>query len=570
MVCFVLPMLLSGQKKLDFGIYLGMSSHGSDVNSFGKHGASLFNESNLGYGAHLRYGLSDQFGLKLHYKGTKLTADDANLADKEEWGPEHVMRGFTYETSLSEVGLMLDWEILGKNRYSEEDDNGFMRKIFKKVITPYLSAGVALAFVSDDAAARSYNEGSQFVQQNLINGVNADKANGSEGGFQVPFGGGIRFDLSRNVYFDLEYTARLPLSDYLDGVSESGNPDKNDAYQFCGLNLGLRFGPEPDADKDGIPDRTDECPLVPGIEEFNGCPDTDGDGITDAEDDCPQVAGLAQYRGCPDTDSDGIIDKDDACPTVAGEARYNGCPDTDGDGLGDDTDECPNEMGMAKYGGCPTPDTDGDGFDDEADECINTVGTVNGCPDKDGDGFADKDDKCPDDAGTVNGCPDSDNDGVADIDDKCPNQAGVASNNGCPEYTPPTREQLINGYCAPPLTFGSSSSGNRAALKAVIDDVKNFAETYPEAFIHVSGYTDSVGSEAANLSLSTKRARRVATALKNAGIDPARITYEGYGESNPVADNETAEGRELNRRVSVCGSTVKREAAGFGVKGSRF
>ncbi|NNK82647.1 MAG: OmpA family protein, partial [Flavobacteriaceae bacterium] len=67
------------------------------------------------------------------------------------------------------------------------------------------------------------------------------------------------------------------------------------------LGVTIRFGGT-DTDGDGIYDKHDACPEIPGLEQFNGCPDTDGDGIEDAKDDCPDVAGLAEFNGCPDTD----------------------------------------------------------------------------------------------------------------------------------------------------------------------------------------------------------------------------------------------------------------------------
>lgn len=114
--------------------------------------------------------------------------------------------------------------------------------------------------------------------------------------------------------------------------------------------------------------------------------DTDGDGILDKDDKCPTVPGVAKYQGCPipDTDGDGINDENDKCPTVKGLAKYQGCPipDTDKDGINDEADKCPTVPGLAKYEGCPIPDTDGDGVNDEEDKCPTVKGTVEnaGCP----------------------------------------------------------------------------------------------------------------------------------------------------------------------------------------------
>jgi outer membrane protein OmpA-like peptidoglycan-associated protein len=67
----------------------------------------------------------------------------------------------------------------------------------------------------------------------------------------------------------------------------------------------------------------------------------------------------------------------------------------------------------------------------------------------------------------------------------------------------------------------------------------------------IEGYTDSIGGAAANMDLSDRRAKAVQTALLNAGVRPEQLSTQGFGEANPVADNATAVGRQLNRRVEI-------------------
>ncbi len=174
------------------------------------------------------------------------------------------------------------------------------------------------------------------------------------------------------------------------------------------FGINLTFGRKlPDRDKDGIPDKKDRCPDVPGLKEFDGCPDRDGDHIPDYLDSCPDQAGLPKFNGCPDRDGDGIIDKKDSCPDSAGLPQFNGCPDKDGDGIIDKKDSCPDVAGLPQF---------------------------NGCPDRDGDGIIDKKDSCPDVPGVpeLNGCPDKDGDGVTDAKDRCPDVPGPKENDGCP------------------------------------------------------------------------------------------------------------------------------------------
>ncbi len=254
-----------------------------------------------------------------------------------------------------------------------------------------------------------------------------------------------------------------------------------------------------DTDGDGIYDKDDECPEQPGLPEFNGCPDSDGDGIEDRQDACPNEAGLAEFDGCPDTDGDGVADPDDDCPEVAGLAEMNGCPDADGDGVRDDEDDCPNEAGPAENDGCPWPDTDGDG--------------------------------------------------ILDKDDDCPEVAGVAASNGCPE---PTAEVIseLNEYSKTVL-FDLNKATIRPESEEALQSIHDIMHEYPQTIFHIEGHTDSTGSEAYNMKLSKERAVSVKTWLEKNGIPASRLTSEGYGESQPIATNNTAAGRQDNRRVEI-------------------
>ena len=78
-----------------------------------------------------------------------------------------------------------------------------------------------------------------------------------------------------------------------------------------------------------------------------------------------------------------------------------------------------------------------------------------------------------------------------------------------------------------------------------------FMKKYPDRNVLIEGYTDSTGTEGANLDLSLNRANAVSNKLVAQGISKGRITTKGFGEESPVASNDTAAGREQNRRVDV-------------------
>lgn len=84
-----------------------------------------------------------------------------------------------------------------------------------------------------------------------------------------------------------------------------------------------------------------------------------------------------------------------------------------------------------------------------------------------------------------------------------------------------------------------------------MDKLAVFFKTYPQRTAMVEGFTDSVGSETSNQDLSNRRAAAVQAALAALGVDPARINVRGYGEAFPVAGNDNASGRQMNRRVEI-------------------
>ena len=177
---------------------------------------------------------------------------------------------------------------------------------------------------------------------------NSDDLVGKANHFTAAGGIGSNFWLTKNFGLNLQ-------GDY---VSTPGDNSNVANFWQASASLMFRFG-NTDRDKDGIKDKDDACPDVPGLAQFQGCPDTDGDGVADKDDNCPEVAGPVENNGCPwpDTDNDGVLDKDDACPSVAGPAANNGCPwpDTDNDGVLDKDDACPTVPGLPEYNGCPKP-----------------------------------------------------------------------------------------------------------------------------------------------------------------------------------------------------------------------
>lgn len=224
-------------------------------------------------------------------------------------------------------------------------------------------------------------------------------------------------------------------------------------------------------------------------------PDGDGDGFADASDKCPDVRGT--LNGCPDTDGDGVADKDDACPREKG--TLNGCPDTDGDGVADKDDQCKDVAGLQRYNGCPIPDSDKDGVNDE--------------------------------------------------EDKCPNAAGIVANNGCPEIKQEVKQKIE--LAAKNIFFEFASDVILKKSYKALDAVVNVLQQNPSLKLNIAAHADNLGTPERNMMWSERRAKAVADYFVSKGIAADRITYKGYGDTQPIATNKTAKGRAANRRVEM-------------------
>jgi OOP family OmpA-OmpF porin len=270
--------------------------------------------------------------------------------------------------------------------------------------------------------------------------------------------------------------------------------------------------------------------------------DKDKDGVSDKKDDCPDTPAGARVdsRGCPiDGDQDGVYDGIDQCPGTPVGATVNaaGCPqDSDGDGVYDGIDKCSDTPSGVKVdvAGCPL-DEDKDGVPDGTDQCPNTPAgaTVD-----------------------ASGCPtDTDKDGVFDGIDQCPNTPANArvDKDGCPiEVSEKEIELLDTGkITVRNIHFETAKWTILPESYAVLDTIGTILIQWPQLHIEVGGHADARGSDKYNLDLSEKRANAVLQYLlgKFPQINAQQYTAKGYGESQPVASNATAEGMALNRRV---------------------
>jgi len=220
---------------------------------------------------------------------------------------------------------------------------------------------------------------------------------------------------------------------------------------------------------------------------------------------------LKERAAKQDADSDGVLNGADECPTDR--ETYNGIDDSDG---------------------CPELDRDHDG----------RLGSLDKCPERaeDIDGFEDAD-GCPD--------PDNDRDEIADTGDRCPNAAetknGFEDADGCPDEVPLALRPFTGVVAG--VQFEANSATIYVDSIPLLDEAVAVFRGYPTLGIEVHGHTDPFGTNQVNTDLSLERAVAVKAYLVDHGIASGRILTFGHGANQPIASNNSPEGRAKNRRI---------------------
>lgn len=301
----------------------------------------------------------------------------------------------------------------------------------------------------------------------------------------------------------------------LSGLREGLNPglefDAEGTHNFeIGLTASFFIPIEGDRDRDRVSDRNDRCPGTPSgvMVDALGCPlDGDEDGVANFQDRCPGTppGQPTDAEGCElDGDADGVVDSRDRCP---------------GTGAGVPVDDA----------GC-SRDTDADGVHDGLDRCARTGAGVpvdeRGCPrDTDGDGVHDGLDRCP----------------------ETPAEREVNADGCSPVEAGVDEGRLVVSS----IEFPAAGAELPEEARPILDEVGRALLTRPDVRVEIRGHTDSSGSALENLRLSELRAQAVLDYLIETfpELDRERFMVRGWGEVEPVASNESEEGRAQNRRV---------------------
>ncbi|MBF9237027.1 OmpA family protein [Hymenobacter sp. BT683] len=405
----------------------------------------------------------------------------------------YVSSGLDMGVALGYVELKGSQPLNPANKFSTNVINGNLTFKFK------LNNGWAL---KEDARIQPYLMVAPglayFSRDATYRGTTTDE---SSTNFDLFGAAGINFRLSDGVGLFIQTGQHIPFGGNIDGDLVRDDNRIDDRYLQHSAGLTFAFGQMKDEDKDGVSDKKDKCPGTPaGVAvDPNGCPlDKDGDGVPDYQDKCPDEKGLAALEGCPDRDGDGVRDSEDKCPDTPGKAELGGCPDADNDGVIDQNDKCPDTPAGVKV--------------------------------------------------DANGCPlDRDGDGVPDFQDRCPDRAGPASNRGCPEVKAETKKRLQEATKY--INFEFNKAVLLPSSYPTLQDLAKIMAEYPDYTLGISGHTDSKGADNYNLRLSDDRAASARAYMLSQAVPADRIVSHGYGETKPIADNATAKGQALNRRV---------------------
>lgn len=320
--------------------------------------------------------------------------------------------------------------------------------------------------------------------------------------------------------------------------------DPHESWQFTGgITFQRAFPRLMDTDRDGVHDGRDREPTTPPgypVDEDGVSLDTDGDGVPDPMDREPATPAGAvtdQYGIGIDSDGDGVFDGLDSEPETPEGAKvdiHGVALDTDDDGVPDIFDEQQNTPKGAEVDSRGRyRDTDGDGVPNGLDR---EPGTPHGAVvDSDGVGI------------------DTDSDGVPDGLDREPaTPAGIlVDKSGRALLTHEARlikEGLIRSDM---INFEAFSATLTPESYASLDEIGMLLVKYPEIRMQIEGHTDSSGINSENLKLSRERALAVRTYLLEhfPDIERTRLRAVGFGDKRPIASNDTAQGRRLNRRV---------------------
>lgn len=217
-LCLIIPLILccNGRlfsQELSFGVYGGAFNYQGDL----VESLIEIKETRPAFGLFGKYLMYRDLAVTANVIFGKISGDDAN-------SEKLASRGISFESSLLEGSIVLEYHPLGEGRFNDRGD-------FFKSLSPYLYGGVGFAFGEPEVLGLA--PGSQDLNNTTTTRLG------------IPFGLGVQWTFNEQFYVGLEGGTRMIFDDYLDGVSQSGNPKANDWYVTAGIKFGIYISGEP-------------------------------------------------------------------------------------------------------------------------------------------------------------------------------------------------------------------------------------------------------------------------------------------------------------------------------------
>lgn len=219
LLCFISNYAVA-QYQWELGTFIGISNYQGDMV---RSNAPLFGEGNFAFGIQSRYVVNYKWAFRGHITAGKISGSDFNDMDDVINA-----RGLEFTNKVKNIGIVLEYEPFGDKRYLA--DVGF-----KKTISPYIYTGVGMLTTNLNLDASKAPASYATV---LASDANASYYKTR---FSIPFGIGLKLDLSEYWVISADVAMLYPFTDYLDGVSIAGNPDSNDWMNFAGVSVFYRL-----------------------------------------------------------------------------------------------------------------------------------------------------------------------------------------------------------------------------------------------------------------------------------------------------------------------------------------
>lgn len=208
--------LITAQSGIELGLIAGPSGYQGDVtnNPFWE-----LKQTSVGLGLFARFSLDDSWAMRTGATYIRISGDDFDNADRDR-------RAFAFHNNLIELSIVGEWEPWERNRLDG-----------RLAVSPYLVGGAGFLYTNPNV------DFSQFQGDLLTRNVIRDRDTPySKFRVVLPAGIGVKFQLQDIWVLGLEAVVRYPFTDYLDGISYSGNPQKNDWYALFGLTVARKLG----------------------------------------------------------------------------------------------------------------------------------------------------------------------------------------------------------------------------------------------------------------------------------------------------------------------------------------